>query len=401
MHESLGVKGSFATDAMWAGAYGGTARTAKRHYAEPNGSGYAQGSPYGRRDQGEQGQTYISEVPGGEPVEVGRKPFRNGPENLVASLGQRIQRRRRELQRDVKALRALTGAAEDDVWLDAYDALKTSRPRRVQRAIENHSGTVGRDHPAVQTMRGVLDYLRGKGPGPRPELVELVRQRGGPVWARAFGSPSQRSARIINPQPSGAGADYRKSRTFHDLEPAAVGTQPRDTRRSRRGYDESLEVAAPDARVRVDAPVRGVTDQRAQQSQYDLEEYGRNAGDAVAKPVLDTDSQIWAPGAGQQGGKKVSAVTALRYVQAVANAGLRVGDPYQLAAIAQRLPHAVIVDRTKLLEAIAQNNAARAHQARRQQRTAARPPVCGTPVFTRYGAIGGAAGSVADYALHI
>ena len=261
----------------------------------------------------------------------------------MANLRRQIKDRSAELDRDVHAYRALTGADLDDkdLWGDSYGSLRTSNPRRVQNAIKNHVGTFGYEHPAIKAMAARLDYLNGRGRGPSPELVELVRRRGGPVYARWYGldGGQRRQGRIINPQPSAAGSDYRRGRTFHDLEPAAVGTQPRDARRYYRGNDESLEVAAPDARVRVDAPVRNVTDPRAQQSQYDIEQYAQNAGDGKAQPVLETDSQIWPPGVGAQGKKgKVDATLAMRCAQAHMAAGLPCRDKWQLIANIQRLP---------------------------------------------------------------
>jgi hypothetical protein len=321
----------------------------------------------------------------------------------VANLRRRIRDRSAQLDRDVHAYRALTGADLDDadLWGDSYGALRTSNPRRVQNAINNHVGTHGRDHPAVQSMQATLDYLRGRDPGPRPELVELVRRRGGPVYARWYelDGGQRRQGRIINPLPSAAGSDYRRGRTFDDLELAAVGTQPRDARWGRRGYgnDESLEVAAPDARVRVDAPVRNVTDPRAQQSQYDIGQYAQNAGDGKAKPVLETDSQIWPPGVGAQGKKgKVDATLAMRCAQAHMAAGLPCRDKWQLIANIQRLPRATVIDRMRLLEAIAEANATRARSARR--RTAGRTRACSAPLL-RYGGTNTA--STADWALFV
>jgi hypothetical protein len=145
----------------------------------------------------------------------------------------------------------------------------------------------------------------------------------------------------------------------------------------------------------VDAPVKRTTDQRGQQTQYDLEEYAQNAGDGKAKPVLDPSSQIWPPGAGDQGGKKANATTALRYVKAAIDAGLRVPDPWRLAAQAQKMSRGIVVDRTRLLEAIAEANATRARSARR--RTASRTRACSAPLL-RYG---GANTTTTDWALFV
>ena len=129
----------------------------------------------------------------------------------------------------------------------------------------------------------------------------------------------------------------------------------------KRRADEKLEVAAPDARIDVEAPVKDVTDADAQSSQYDLGDYGNNAGDNVADPDLGTDSQIWAPGEGaKSANRKADAVAAVRYAEARINAGLPCDDKWKLIAQAQTIRHATIVDRTRLLEEIVAANAGRA-----------------------------------------
>lgn len=123
-----------------------------------------------------------------------------------------------------------------------------------------------------------------------------------------------------------------------------------------RRADEKLEVAAPDARIDVEAPVKDVTDADAQASQYDLGDYGNNAGDNVADPDLTTDSQIWAPGEGgsKSANRMADAVAAVRYAEAHINAGLPYDDKWKLVAQAQTLRHATVVDRTRLMESFAQ-----------------------------------------------
>lgn len=131
----------------------------------------------------------------------------------------------------------------------------------------------------------------------------------------------------------------------------------------KRRADESLEVAAPQDRIDVEAPVSDITDERAQASQYDLGEFADNAGDSIADPNLETDSQIWAPGEGDSGTKsanrKADGVAAVRYAEAVINAGLPFRDKWQLVAQAQTMRHATVVDRTRVLEAVVESNTKR------------------------------------------
>lgn len=156
----------------------------------------------------------------------------------------------------------------------------------------------------------------------------------------------------------------------------ALGMVLREARRNegsanmRRYADEKLEVAAPQDRIDVEAPVRDTTDADAQASQFDLGDFGDNAGDGLADPDLDTDSQIWAPGETPAGfnkgsNRKADGITAVRYAEAFIRAGLAPNTPdqkWKIAGLAQTMRHGTIVDRTKLLDAI---NAVQASRTRR------------------------------------
>lgn len=132
----------------------------------------------------------------------------------------------------------------------------------------------------------------------------------------------------------------------------------------RRRADESLEVAAPQDRIDVEAPVRDTTDADAQASQFDLGDFGSNAGDNLADPELSPDSQIWAPGEGDSSKtsrRKADGITAVRYAEAYIRAGLAPDSPdqkWRIAGLAQTMRHGTIVDRTRLLDAINEKNAA-------------------------------------------
>lgn len=133
----------------------------------------------------------------------------------------------------------------------------------------------------------------------------------------------------------------------------------RRSARNTRTADEKLDVAAPDGRVDVERPTEGTTDEDAQQGQFDLDDYGDNAGDDIANPDLSTD-QNWLPGEGKRSSraKLASGLQAVRLAEATITAGLdenREGR-WNLAQKFERLPAGVVVDRTALLERVISAN---------------------------------------------
>ena len=133
----------------------------------------------------------------------------------------------------------------------------------------------------------------------------------------------------------------------------------------RRRADEKLDVAAPQDRIDVEKPVSDVTDAEAQASQFDLGDFGSNAGDNVAEPEMSPDSQIWAPGEGEgsvkNSNRKADGITAVRYAEAYIRAGLAPNTPdekWKIAGMAQNMRLGTIRDRTALLDAINNQRAA-------------------------------------------
>ena len=126
----------------------------------------------------------------------------------------------------------------------------------------------------------------------------------------------------------------------------------------RKRSNESLEVAAPDGRVDVEAPVSNTTSAEAQASQFDLHDFGNNAGDNVAKPDLSTD-QNWAPGEASKTGARVKTaggLLAMRCAEGMIEAGLEPNDrerKYALAAEFENMNRGLIQDRVALLERFA------------------------------------------------
>ena len=149
----------------------------------------------------------------------------------------------------------------------------------------------------------------------------------------------------------------------------------------RRSADESLDVAAPQDRIDVEAPVSNTTDADAQSSQFDLGDFGSNAGDNLADPDLTTDSQIWAPGEGEgstkSSNRKTDGITAVRYAEAYIRAGLAPNDPqekWKIAGLAQTMRLGTIRDRISVLDAVNAVNARRQASTRRTAGTSSVPP---------------------------
>lgn len=124
-----------------------------------------------------------------------------------------------------------------------------------------------------------------------------------------------------------------------------------------RTADTSLDVAAPDGRVDVEAPVSNTTDDAAQASQYEVGDYGQNAGDSIADPDLST-TQNFAPGEAPRSAKKADGVLAVRCAEAYINAGLASeGDKWKLAGQFQTMNRGLVQSHVALLERVASVNA--------------------------------------------
>lgn len=330
------------------------ARGRNRHFADT--SGYTDGGPYGNdSDQGEQEEVYISQVPPAEAVEFpvrGDDTISNTDQNLVARR-KRIKSKAADLQRDLRAYRRL--ASDADECCD-------------DNIIEPDVVNPGTDY---DEYKGDFESVQPDAVPTQPKDASLHVFRSFDNWLRnttGRTSAQHGNANFIRRQ----AASYAKAagvpldRMFPTLD--VVLRRARKTEMDRRAAmkrraDESLDVAAPQERIDVEAPVQNVTDERAQSSQSDLGDYGNNAGDSIADPNLETNSQIWAPGEGENGTKnanrKADGVAAVRYAEAVINAGLPFRDKWQLVAQAQTMRHATVVDRTRVLEAVVESNTKR------------------------------------------
>lgn len=375
---------------------GRVASRGMRHFADD--SGYTDGGPYGENDQGEQGEVFITQTPGEEEVAApvpGDGTISNTENTLVA----KVLRGTEQLKRDTAKLQAFRNARR--------------RRAEVISAPGQDEGDIG--NPGVGEAAGFGETGNFTGGG-GPLTPKQGRRR---KWAADGGLPDADS---YSPELSGTDEQDLQSPT-EDLQPDKVETQPRDASlkafaafdhwlrqttgrtarqhnpnflrrqaarwaksqgapveilfptlrnvlrearkvekeaKMRRHADESLDVAAPQDRIDVEAPVSNVTDEKAQASQFDLQDFGNNAGDNLAEPDLDTGSQIWAPGEGERQARKADAVAAVRLAEAYIKAGLTPEDEkWKLIASFQTMRHATVVDRTRLLENVIQANASR------------------------------------------
>jgi hypothetical protein len=360
----------------------------RRHYADDQ--GYTDGGPYGENDQGEQEDVFISQTPGTEPVAAptpGDDTISNTENNLVeARLRRRIQQRNAELKRDIIAYEQITGRrvanrryAEDDNLPNLPDQSTggTETPDQVDPTVDDPAGE---DLTGDNFTSVALDG--GSGAETQPKDASVRAFKAFDNWlARTTGRTAAQHGNPNFIRRSAAHYCQAAGVPVESLFPklGSVLRQARKNERSgsmRRRADEKLDVAAPQDRIDVEAPVSDVTDQEAQASQYSLSDFGDNAGDNVADPELSPDSQIWAPGEGdsaagsnRESNRKASGIAAVRYAEAFIKAGLAPDTPeekWKIAGLAQNMRHAQIVDRTNLLDAVNQVN-----RARTARRTAA------------------------------
>lgn len=332
------------------------ARGRMRHFADD--SGHVDGGPYGDNvDQGVQEEVYISQVPAPDSDDLpttGDGTISNTENTLVARrMQKKIRAKAADLQRELRAYRKFAEECCDDNIIE---------PTEVNPEL---SGTDDQEY------KGDFDSVQPDAVPTQPKDASVHVFRSFDNWLRSTTGRTARqhgNANFIRRQ----AASYAKAanipldRMFPTLDLVLRQARKTETDRRaamRRRADEKLELAAPQERIDVETPVSDVTDADAQASQYDLGDFGNNAGDDIADPDLDTSSQIWAPGEGEStksANRKADAVAAVRYAEAYINAGLPHRDKWQLVAQAQTMRHATVVDRTRVLEAVVSSNTQRA-----------------------------------------
>lgn len=335
-------------------------------------SGHTDGGPYGENDLGEQAETFIpsafGEGDGVPPAESVAAPTGDGSKapNSEGSLVARIQAKSRSLQADI----------------DAYNRMRQGGSQRQAEGVAE-PGTVnpplsGTDDQSLKGSDfqsvGLSDTETQPKDASRHWFAQfnnwLTQVTGQPWQGHTAGRLTRAAARWSE------GSGVPLDALFPTLQTAL-----RHAGRSMTA-DEKLEVAAPDDRVDVEKPVSGETDADAQASQFDLHDFGNNAGDNLADPEMSSDSQIWAPGEGESAArsaareKMADGLLAMRCAEAYVRANLAPPSArWKLASWLQTIRHSTVEDRTKLLEAVVEAN--------RQALTAARVPVGRTRGATR------------------
>jgi hypothetical protein len=122
---------------------------------------------------------------------------------------------------------------------------------------------------------------------------------------------------------------------------------------------DDLDIAAPDDRINPEAPTQNVTDDEAQDSQFDKGDFGNNAGDDIAKPDRSLDHQ-WLPGDGKKSSRQApKGHETVRLAEAYVAAGLaEKSERWKLATDFENMDRATVLDRTALLERVATVHAA-------------------------------------------
>lgn len=381
----------------------------RRHYAGDDGT--TDGGPYHRddNDQGEQEEVFISDTPPAQsfdPPVPGDSPISNTESNLVEGrLRKRILQRNAELKRDMIAYEQITGqriGSRRRYAEDGYPPANSSQgapgetPDEVNPTVDDPDGEdLTGDHFTSLQLPG------GSGAETQPKDASVRFFRAFDQWLQR--TTGRTAAQHGNPnfiRRSAARYCQASGVRVESLFPA-LGSVLREARRNegrkamRRQADDDLQFAAPQDRTDVEAPVSDIVSERGESSQYPTSEFGDNAGDNLADPDLDTDSQIWPPGEGdgtdfgtrKDSTRKADGITAVRYAEAFIAAGLAPNTPeekWKIAGLAQTMRHGTIVDRISLLDAVNTTRRAAARRTAGANRGAARglPPGLGQRQLT-------------------
>ena len=346
----------------------------RQHFAE---GPLVDGGDRSRNDQGEQEEAFLSQTPPEVPVDFPTDDapnISNTEHNLVA----RVQQGRAQLMRDAQQLASIRQRRAFD---EAGGPTATVVDPRVQTGPEGEALT-GDDFVSADPNDGVVPT------NPKDASLRAFKAFDGWLSAKTGKSSRRHSEATIK---KAAAAFSREAGISPQALFPALGIVLREARKNdkqantkgakmRKRADEKLEVAAPDGRVDVEAPVSNTTDAEAQASQFDLHDFGNNAGDNVADPDLSTD-QNWAPGEASKTArvKTAGGLLAMRCAEGMIEAGLEPNSrerKYQLAAEFEQMNRGLIQDRVALLERFAAvRQAERRKVASGSSRGAARSPI--------------------------
>lgn len=346
----------------------------RQHFAE---GPLVDGGERGRNDQGEQEEVFLSQTPPAEHVDAPTDDtnISNTEHNLVA----RVQQGRAQLLRDAQQLARLQQRRAFD---ESGGPTAEVVDPRVNTGPEGEALT-GDDFISADPNDGVVPT------NPKDASLRAFQAFDGWLASKTGKSSRRHTEATIK---KAAAAFSREAGISPQALFPALGIVLREARKNdkkantkgakmRKRADEKLEVAAPDGRVDVEAPVENVTSAEAQASQFDLRDFGDNAGDNVANPDLSTD-QNWAPGEASKSAARVKTaggLLAMRCAEGMIAAGLESNSrerKYQLAAEFEQMNRGLIQDRVALLERFA---AVRQADLRRvasgSSRGAARSPI--------------------------
>lgn len=302
-----------------------------------------------RNDQGEQEEVFVTQTPPEEAVVAPSDDaanISNTPSNLVA----RIRAASESLKRDIATYQAMTKRADDTpVKAEVHDPplSGTDEQSVTDGSFVNpdpNAGVVPTQPKDASRAFQAFDKWLSQAAGVRMSQLSSSQIR------RAASRYSSETGTPIDSLFPALGTVLRAARKNE----AAHRRSPMPNRTA----DTSLDVAAPDGRVDVEAPVSNTTDDDAQASQYETGDYGKNAGDSVADPDLST-TQNFAPGEGRSA-KKADGVLAVRCAEAYINAGLaEEGDKWKLAGQFQTMNRGLVQSHVALLERVASVHATR------------------------------------------
>jgi hypothetical protein len=406
---------------------GGTMRTTlasrdnkARHFQAE--SGHTDGGPYGIDDsQGNQEDVFISQVPSAEAVEAPTPddaPISNGPGNLVAykrpqfdpNHYQRLADVVRALppeQRGAMARKMVAMFTADNKAFNGqtfYQAAAVPVVRRGNRyfyaedLVDPEKVDPGLSGTDVSDLKGDdFESLALEDVETQPKDASIHAFRAFDSWlqkatgrtARQHGNANfiRRAAATYSNQWKNPQA--KLATLFPTLEFVLAEARKFEGSAQMRHHaeDKSLDVAAPQGRIDVEAPVKNVTDADAQASQFDLSDFAHNAGDQLADPVLDVvdgNAGTWAPDKGKESSRKLATgVEAVRladaYIQAYPNT-YSPRDRWTLTARFETLRQPVVRDRIRVLEAVIADNEKQRSKTARKVTAASSRGTKGLPV---------------------
>jgi hypothetical protein len=348
-------------------------RGPRRHYAE---GPLFDGGDRSENDQGVQEDVFISTTPPEEPVVAPHDgdSFTNTEENLVASLRRSTDQtvalakryhalqQRKARSRKAKLITIARSHPNPEIRRRAKrvlaeetaDVVNPTVPDPESEALTGDHFESANPNDGVQETQpkdasrkwfAEFDQFLKKTTG--RTFVESVKAGGNTSYLRRQAERYAR-ARGINSQllfPT-LGAALRTARKYE------IESQKGNKPMRRRAVD--LDTAAPDGRADVEAPTSDTTDAEAQASQFDLHDFGNNAGDNLADPDLSTD-QNWTPGEGKTSRRQTAgAVAALRCARAHIAAGIESPErEWALVARFEQMHPAMVNQATRILETVA------------------------------------------------